>query len=119
LLNDNFFTGKIRDAFDSFTSLDFFDVRNNQLTGFLPSSLFDIATLRIAYFSNNSFVGSIPSNFANPPFLRDLFLDGNMLAGTVPSINSTQLRDLTEFLLQNNDIGGTMPDSICLLRQVA
>ena len=119
MINNNKFTGRIRDAFDFFSNLTYFDVGNNQFTGFLPSSLFDIPTIEFIYMSNNSFVGSIPDNCGNPPFLRDLYLDGNLLGGTVPSIASGELQQLTEFLIQNNDIGGIMPDSICELREGA
>jgi hypothetical protein len=68
------------------------------------------------YFSNNQITGPIPAGYAEPPLLRDLFLNGNRLTGTVPDIEDGQLGQLTEFLLQNNVITGTMSDSICQLR---
>lgn len=115
LLSNNAFTGRVEDLFDNFQALEFADFANNQFTGFLPSSLFEVPSIRFIYFSNNRFRGSLPSNYGSPPLLRDLYVDGNMLAGTVPPLTANQLQSLTEFLLQNNDIGGQMPASVCSL----
>jgi hypothetical protein len=79
LLNDNQFTGTIRDGFDSFRNLDFVDFSANQFTGTLPSSLFDIRDLRFLYLSNNQLEGKLPENWGNAVFLRDLFIDNNKL----------------------------------------
>lgn len=95
--------------------MDFADFANNQFTGFLPESIFSINTIRIVYFANNNFIGSIPENFGGAPNLRDLYLNGNQLTGTVPNIQTGQLTALSEFLLQDNEIGGVMPANICSL----
>jgi hypothetical protein len=118
LLSNNGFTGPIRDFFGSFQKLDFADFANNQFSGFLPSTLFDIPTIRIIYFSNNQFVGEIPPNYGRSPFLRDLYLYGNQLTGNVPPLTSGQLPNLTEFLIQDNDLSGEMPASVCALRTI-
>jgi hypothetical protein len=96
--------------------LDFADFRNNQFTGTLPSTIFDIPTIRILYFANNLLDGPIPPNYGNPPLLRDLFLSSNNLSGSVPEIQVGQLPELTELLLENNMLTGTMAESICNLR---
>ena len=118
LLSNNNFTGPIRNFFGSFQNLDFADFANNQFSGFLPSTLFDIPTIRIVYFSNNQMVGEIPSNFGRSPALRDLYLDGNQLRGNVPNIGTGQLLELTELLLQDNELTGEMPASVCALRTI-
>ncbi len=115
-LNKNYWTGTIPDVFENYKQLDFVDISNNDLGGSIPRSLFSIPTLRLAYMSNCSLVGRIPYDFSKPPDLRDLYLDGNDLTGTVPSIESGKLQKLSEFLLNNNQISGTMPKSICKLR---
>ena len=115
-VNDNSFTGTIRDGFNQWGSLDFADFRNNEFTGSLPATIFDIPTVRILYFSNNNLDGTIPSNYGASPVLRDLFLSGNQLVGTVPEVQVGQLTELTEFLLENNQLTGTMAESICNLR---
>jgi hypothetical protein len=99
-----------------FTALNFADFKNNDFEGTLPSTIFNIPTMEILYFSNNNLSGTIPPNYGSSPVLRDLFLSGNRLSGTVPSIEVGQLSELTEFLLENNQLTGTMAPSICQLR---
>ena len=115
-LNDNFWDGAVPDVFENYKNLNFFDISNTMLTGTIPKSIFSIPTIRLAYMSNCNLNGTIPSQYADPPDLRDLYLDGNNLSGTIPPIESGQLEELSEFLLQDNDITGVMPDSICSLR---
>jgi len=116
LVSNNQFSGPIRDSFTSLQNLDFADFRNNAFTGMLPGSLFDLPNIRIVYFSNNELEGEIPSNFGNAVSLRDLYLDNNRLTGRVPAIGVGELAQLTEFLLQENQLSGAMPASICSLR---
>ena len=115
-LNKNFWNGTIPDVFENYRQLDFFDISNSMFSGPIPKTIFSIPTLRLAYMSNCSLSGTIPSQFADPPDLRDLYLDGNVITGNIPSIVPGQLEKLSEFLLQDNEITGTMPDSICSLR---
>ena len=115
-LNDNFWTGAIPDVFENYLKLDFFDISNTMLTGTIPKTIFSIPTIRLVYMSKCNLDGTIPPQFADSPVLRDLYLDGNQLTGTIPPIKSGQLERLNEFLLQDNMIGGSMPDSICSLR---
>ena len=96
--------------------LDFIDLGHNQFTGELPETLFDIPTLRLVYLNDNQFDGFIPENYGNPPDLRDLYLYSNLLFGPVPGIEVGQLGNLTEFLLQDNDLTGEIPASVCSLR---
>ena len=118
LVDKNEFIGTIRDSFEPFSALEFADFSSNQLTGTLPSSIFDVPKIEILYFFENSISGSLPPNYANAQFLRDLWINENQITGTVPSIQPGQLEHFTEFLLENNDIVGTMPASICALRVV-
>jgi Leucine-rich repeat (LRR) protein len=115
----------MRDSFENFENLTFVDFSNNRFSGPLPASIFGLQRIEILYFFSNLFTGEIPSNYATSPVLRDLYLNDNNLIGTIPpiSVGSTeegnvqpQLLVLTEFLLQNNSITGTMPASICELR---
>ena len=115
-VNDNNFVGTIRDAFDAFLKLEFVDFSKNSFTGTLPESLFDVPTIEIAYFYENALTGPIPSNYANSAALRDLYINDNMLSGQVPAITPDQLPVFTELRIENNDISGTMPASICALR---
>jgi hypothetical protein len=117
-VNSNQFTGQIRDGFTQWSRLDFADFSDNVFTGTLPSSIFDIQTIRILYFQDNRIDGTIPPNFGNSPLLRDLYLQSNVLSGTVPGIEPAKLLSLTEFLLEDNQLTGSMPASVCQLRLI-
>ena len=116
LVNDNQFTGTIRDGFDQFESLDFADFSNNNFVGSLPATIFNIPTIRILYFQNNTLDGPIPPNYGSSPVLSDLYLNGNELSGTVPDLEPGLLTRLTELLFHDNLLTGTMPPSVCQLR---
>ena len=104
------------DAFASMTALQTLDLSENNIGGPIPPSIFDLPNIRLVYLSNNQFNESIPDNYGSANELRDLYLDSNLLEGMIPPINAGQLANLNEFLLQDNDLTGTMPDSICALR---
>ena len=119
LLNNNQLEGTIRDAFEPFNNLNFTDLSNNQLAGSIPSSLFEVPTLTNLYLNNNRFSGMIPANFGNGKNLRDLYLSSNQLTGEIPEIGVGQFPFLNEFLLEDNFLTGSMPNSICDLRSSA
>jgi hypothetical protein len=116
LLSGNKFTGQIRDAFDMWNLLDFADFAENQFTGNIPASLFNIPTIRIVYLANNNLEGPIPMNYGNAAHLKDLYLNGNRLSGQIPPISMGQFQNLTELLLHENELTGIMPASICAIR---
>lgn len=89
---------------------------NNDFTDEIPSGVFLVSTLQVAYFSNNTFTGPIPTTYATPPDLRDLYFDGNELSGPIPAIPSNTFTNLTELLFERNNLTGEMPESICALR---
>lgn len=119
MLRFNQFNGPLRNAFQSWDELEFFDVAHNNFGGFIPASLFDVPTIRFVYLHYNNLQGALPSNYGNPERLRDLYLHGNQLRGSVPGIQTNQLQELTEFLLHENMFSGVMPASVCSLRNSA
>ena len=98
-----------------FQQLDFIDLGQNDFTGVIPASLFNIPTIRLVYLSNNRFDETIPSTLGNANSLRDLYLGGNQLEGQIPGIAPGQLANLNEFLVHENNLTGEMPASICAL----
>lgn len=116
-MNNNFFSGTLATTLFGASQLEFIDLSNNAfLSGTLPNSLFGLQQVRNIYLANCSLAGTLPANYGTPPNLRDLFLDGNNFVGTVPEVSTGQLTRLNEFLIQNNDFTGSMPASICVLR---
>jgi Leucine-rich repeat (LRR) protein len=117
IIHNNFMSGEIPDAFGKMSQLDYVDLANNRFTGTIPASIFDAASLRLLYLSNNTLSGTIPVTYSKPVSLRDLYLDGNGLTGTIPDADVGKLRNLTEFLVQFNFLSGSMPASVCDLRE--
>jgi len=115
-LSDNQFGGILVDTFAELVNLESIDIANNEVKGSIPPSLFEAPKIRLIYLSNNQMTGPLPNNYGSASDLRDLYLDGNNLTGEIPGIQEGQLPNLNEFLLQDNDFVGSMPDSICALR---
>ena len=114
----NFFSGAIPDVFAAMPRLNFFDLSDNELSGNIPSTIFLSPDLEIVYLANNTLSGPIPPSYSTPPNLKDLYLDGNQLTGTIPGLAQPgQLTHLQEFLLQLNNLGGSMPASVCQLTE--
>lgn len=117
LLANNTFDGDFPNVFTGFSSLEFFDITNNGFTGNFPDSIFDSPdALTIVYVRDNAFTGELPASYATASQMRDFFINGNGFTGTVPPIEDGQLTELNEFLLQDTNLEGTMPESICNLR---
>lgn len=57
---------------------------NNRLTGTIPVSLGNLATLRRLYLSSNKLSGPIPVRLASLPQLEQLDVQNNTLSGVVP-----------------------------------
>ncbi len=57
---------------------------NNNLHGFIPPELGDLASLRILDLSDNNLSGLIPPELGDLPDLQVLRLDGNRLRGPLP-----------------------------------
>lgn len=111
----NQLTGSIRDTFSRFFALESFDSGNNQLTGSIPSRLFVLPRIRIIRLENNSFDGTIPQNFGSGPNLEALFLQENDLSGTVPGVGASRLQSLAKLQLFDNQLTGSIPESLCNL----
>ena len=111
-------------------------MRHNDLTGSLPSSLFNLASLIELDIGGNPFVegpvpkalaklsnleklslancgmgGSIPVELGSLVKLKSLALSGNGLTGSIPTElgNLTKLEALT---LSNNSLGGSIPSEL-------
>jgi Leucine-rich repeat (LRR) protein len=105
--------GDIPDVFTSSSSLKFFDMTANMLTGTFPSSIFaNPDALEIVYVRNNQLSGPLPLFAA--PLLRDLYVSDNAFTGTIPKW--TDLPALNELLLQGNALTGSVPASVCALQ---
>jgi Leucine rich repeat len=120
-LSNNQLVGTVRDIFSTFADLQTLDLSLNGITGSIPSGIFDLATVRSIALNGNGFDGTIPGNFGNAVALESLLLHDNTLTGPVPDIQqgplALPLASLEELQLQNNQLTGSMAQSVCNLRE--
>jgi len=117
-LGENFWTGTVPNVFGNYEALEFFDIAGNEaIKGDIPDSVFSIPTIRFVYMHEcPNLGGTIPSSFQNAAQLRDLYLYSTNIGGTIPTIDEGRLQQLNEFLIYDTRITGSMPDSVCDLR---
>jgi len=67
------------------SSLNWFDVAENSITGEIPIGLGDLAeNMEYLYLNDNSLEGSVPSELGNLVDILELYLENNGLTGQVP-----------------------------------
>ncbi|MDQ1355380.1 MAG: hypothetical protein QG657_5690, partial [Acidobacteriota bacterium] len=89
-------------------SVNKIELRNNQLSGSIPSELGNLSNLDSLYLDNNQLSGSIPSEFGNLSNLKWLWMSGNQLGGNIPS-QLGNLSNLLGIFLFGNQLNGSIP----------
>ncbi|XP_057848109.2 receptor-like protein EIX1 [Cryptomeria japonica] len=90
------------------------DLSYNQLEGNIPSKLFGaFGKLRYVHLRQNLLTGAIPSHDMNFTSLAHLDMSYNKLNGTIPSLANTKSLVLLD--LSNNHLIGKIPASVCQL----
>lgn len=90
------------------TALTFLELRENQLTGFLPYGLEDLPHLATLSISGNQLSGTLPEYIGSMTSLVFLYLDNNRMVGTIPTLS----RPMEEVWFQHNQLSGTIPSTI-------
>ncbi|KAG6537823.1 probable LRR receptor-like serine/threonine-protein kinase At3g47570 [Zingiber officinale] len=119
-LDQNNLTGTIPSSIGSLVSLAFLFLYANDLSGSIPTEIGDLANLTTLFLGGNQLVGRIPKSLGLLYNLHALILRGNMLEAKNAAewsfldalTNCTKLRVL---ILENNNLGGTLPKSIANL----
>ena len=70
--------------FNNVSSLTYFDVSGNNLTGYIPTSIASAKGLEYFIIQSNSFYGTIPSSLVTLTNLTYIFCWNNSIAGTLP-----------------------------------
>ena len=94
------------------------DLRNNNLTGVLPTSIGNLTGLQSLQFDANAIGGSIPASMGNMISLQYLSLIINQFTGTIPS-SLGNLTNLVWLRLADNQLSGSLPSSLGNLSSLA
>ncbi|CAI5498314.1 unnamed protein product [Closterium sp. Naga37s-1] len=98
----------------TFLRVSLWDLSYNQLVGSIPSTISNLANLRILSLSGNKLVGSIPPGIGALTALTELTLHNNELQGRVPPA-ITNLSSLATLNMRDNGLTGAIPSSIWTL----
>ncbi|CAK9218047.1 unnamed protein product [Sphagnum troendelagicum] len=116
LINNNHFSGKLPDFSTFFRSTSFgwfinLDLSNNQFSGIIPPSIWNISTnLTVLNLSGNNFSGNLPPVTNPQSLLETLSMSKNQLNGELPDLSSfPQLKTLD---LSDNQFNGSISSSI-------
>ncbi|KAI8027666.1 putative LRR receptor-like serine/threonine-protein kinase [Camellia lanceoleosa] len=90
-------------------SLNLLILRNNNISGSIPSNIGDYQRLLQLDLSFNNLTGQIPDSLFNLSSLSYLFLGNNKLTGTLPAQKSTPLLNID---LSYNELSGSFPSWI-------
>ncbi|WP_106794151.1 leucine-rich repeat domain-containing protein [Aquimarina sp. Aq78] len=90
---------------------------NNDLVGDIPSSLFQLTSLKDIQLSDNQLTGVLPVSLATLTKLQTLNLSNNTLEGEIPE-NIGELLSLEHVLLSNNVFIGNIPKSLGQIAQL-
>jgi len=94
------------------------DLRNNNLTGILPSTIGNLTGLQSLQLDVNFIGGSIPSSMGNLINLQYLSIIINQLTGAIPS-SLGNLTNLVWLRLADNQLSGSLPSSLGNLSSLA
>jgi hypothetical protein len=83
------------------------DIENNELSGFLPSELALLTSLRTLNISNNTVGGSIPEELSLIGNMDQLLLTSNKLEGEIP-VDIYDLQGLTRLEIERNNLEGPL-----------
>jgi len=105
--DNNRFSGSLPSELGKFLGID---LSFNDLSGNLPSDLFD-DRLSMLILNDNELTGSLPVEVITASQLTTLWLWNNELSGTIPPLNEI----LSSCKLQNNSFSDTTNGGFCLL----
>ncbi|XP_040960342.1 leucine-rich repeat receptor-like protein kinase PXL1 [Gossypium hirsutum] len=111
LSNNNFSSIHIPKFFGQLSSLEEFDVSENQLNGQIPLSMGELSSLKLFFVSNNQLNGQIPLSIGQLSSLEKFVASENQLNGQIP-LSIGQLSSLEEFDVSENQLNGQIPLSI-------
>ena len=107
-LRNNGLTGKIPSDLGNIAYLSLLNLSDNQLTGEIPMELVRITRLNELHLDGNDLTGEIPTEWGNIGSLNVLGLGGNRLTGSIPA-ELSRLYELEALRLDDNHLTGEIP----------
>ncbi|EPS70188.1 hypothetical protein M569_04565 [Genlisea aurea] len=118
-VSDNQLSGEFPlDVASRCRSLILLDASGNHVSGDIPVSFGDLASLAVLNLNWNYLQGSIPSSFGGIKDMKRLSLSGNKLNGSIPS-SLGQLYSLEVLELSSNSLSGEIPKGLANLKNLS
>lgn len=109
-ISDNFLTVSLPSNFDQLTKLQVLLLNNNSIDGTFSISLTNFSQLENLDISHNLLLGTLPSKmFPLTYYKTSIDLSHNFFSGKILS----QLGHFQQLLLNNNNLTGMVPQSLC------
>ena len=110
-LRENRLSGTLPSSLGNLTKLQDLTLYRNEISGELPSSLGNLAELQVLWLGRNRFEGSLPSRLWDLTGLKLLFLGYNRFSGELPpSLGNLVL--LEQLWVGHNQFSGKLPSSM-------
>ena len=110
-LRENGLTGTIPSVLGLLTSLEQLDLQGNELTGSIPGELVNLNNLQRLDLDYNQLTGALPSWLGNLGNLQILDLNDNLLTGEIPAALGN-LANLELIQLRGNAFTGCVPAAL-------
>ncbi|MEM9886411.1 MAG: T9SS type A sorting domain-containing protein [Bacteroidota bacterium] len=89
-------------------------LQNNELTGFIPTTITNLQQLKFLNLSHNQLNGAIPATIVDISNLRSIDFTSNQLSSDIPD-DLDQLQELRFIKFGNNQLTGSLPSSLANL----
>ena len=110
-LRDNRLSGEIPSELNDLSELVSLDLSRNQLTGSITAKLSGLVDLEQLYLNSNRLTGNIPADLSKMRNLRGMDLSDNLLVGEIPP-EFAALPELNALFLSGNALTGCIPHGL-------